>query len=194
MNKAAAAIGCKARGARLAGERRVAAAAAPGGVGQSPAAGAAPTGGGEGGLRGREAPGAKVFLVHCHRETLRPGFAQPAVSPECPNLATVLPPDIPPGARTVRAHGACRGHPARPSPPCPEHQAGSCSSERTARGCAPRPRIPQHPAGLETQTHRRRKTCFIRDPRGLQLLLAEIPRALCLSPLATAPSPASSHD
>lgn len=83
MNKAAAAIGCKARGARLAGERRVAA-AAPGGVGQSPAVGAAPAGGGEGGLRGREAPGARVFLVHCHRETLRPGFAQPSVSPECP--------------------------------------------------------------------------------------------------------------
>lgn len=100
-------------------------------------------------------------------------------------------PDVPPSGQAVRAQVACRELPARPSPPFPERLAGSRSAERTAQDCTPLPRVPQ----LQDCPERRRrsdpgKLVSLAVPEGYScLLMAEIPRPLCLSPLSAAPVP-----
>ena len=136
MNQAASAIGCEARGR--------APRTAPGGRSRRRGAesGAAPTRAKE--ARHRGTPGARV-CGSLLRETLRPGSAQPAVSPECPKLGSFSFPGVPPSARAVRARGACSGPRASSSPPFLKHLAGSSSARRAAQGCTPLPRVPGLP-------------------------------------------------
>lgn len=146
---------------------------------------------------GQEALGARVLLVPCPTEkpyslalpNLRSSYSvqncvhtSPLSSFQVSRPAGRL---CAPRARTTNTRLApCLSLPSLTSAPATQraHLGG--------RAVPTHPRkVPQHRTLLKTQTQLPRKTCFTRDSRRLQLLVAEISHPLCLSLYLPQPPP-----